>query len=155
MFLFPGITPEDVTALARGCRGLIVRAYGTGNGPDDIVNCLSEMAAGNVVVGVSTTCTSGGTSEGTYRSALKGNVVYLGNMTAEASFCKLSFLLDQHSDDRVRELLGGKKRTRKQNNISLLSAEQHENNGYQEDGNEDNGEDLEDGHRQGEKRPRE
>lgn len=116
LFLFPGITPDDVKAIVGDARGLIVRAYGTGNGPDAIVDCLSALAASQkLAVGVSTTCMSGGTSEGAYSSALKGPVVYLGNMTTEAAFCKLSILLHKHGDDivRTREDLSDNRATKK------------------------------------------
>ena len=112
MRLHPGVAGYDLeAALARpGLRGLVLEAYGAGNGPTEawFLDPLRAAADRGVVVVVTTQCRAGSVVGGRYAtgSALLGaGAVPGGDMTFEAALTKLMVLSDRHGADDVRRLM--------------------------------------------------
>ncbi len=110
--LHPGIDRFVLDAvLARpGLRGLVLEAYGAGNGPSDswFLDPLRSAVDSGVTVVVTTQCRAGGVVGGLYAtgSALFATgVVSGGDMTFEAALTKLMVLTDRHAPDEVRRLM--------------------------------------------------
>ena len=89
--------------LARpGLRGLVIEAYGAGNGPGArwFLDALTEASERGVVVVVTTQCgagTVGGDAYATGAALLETGAVPAHDMTFEASITKLMVLLDRYS----------------------------------------------------------
>jgi L-asparaginase len=111
--LFPGISAEVVgRVLAEPLRGLVLEAYGAGNGPDRDEDLLAEVRAATsrgVVVVVVTQCLSGAVDLEAYAtgSALaRAGAVGGLDMTVEAALTKLFFLLGSgRGPEEVRALV--------------------------------------------------
>jgi L-asparaginase len=112
--LFPGISADAVgRVLAAPLQGLVLEAYGAGNGPDRDERLLAEVreaTSRGVVVVVVTQCLSGRVDLEAYAtgSALaRAGAVGGGDMTVEAALTKLFYLLGAGREpDEVRELAG-------------------------------------------------
>jgi L-asparaginase len=98
--LFPGISPELVRNVLRPpLQGLVLEAYGVGNGPDhdaDFLAALSDATARGVVIVDCTQCLEGTVNLAEYAagSALaRAGVISGYDMTAEAALAKLYSLL--------------------------------------------------------------
>ena len=107
--LHPGIDGFVLDAvLARpGLRGLVVEAYGSGNGPTDrwFLDPLRSAVERGVTVVVTTQCRAGGVVGGRYATSsalLATGAVSGGDMTFEAALTKLMVLTDRHPPDQVR-----------------------------------------------------
>lgn len=99
--LHPGISAAAVAALTGNprVRGLILSSYGVGNAPQGdraLLDALAAAVARGVVVLNTTQCLIGSVSQETYATgaALAGiGVIPGGDLTLEAAFAKLHFLL--------------------------------------------------------------
>lgn len=110
--LHPGLTTSGLeAALAQpGLRGVIVEAYGSGNGPTepDFLGALRRASESGIVIVVVTECGAGTVREGYYAAGaalFETGAVAGADLTFEAALTKLMVLLDQHSPERVRELM--------------------------------------------------
>ena len=110
--LHPALDRVSLSAtLARpGLRGLVLEAYGAGNGPSErwFLDALTRATADGVVVVVTTQCGAGTVRAGHYATgaALFATGAVTGHdLTFEAALTKLMVLLDRHPSERVRELM--------------------------------------------------
>ncbi len=103
--LFPGFS---ASILANVCapplQGLVIEAYGAGNGPSEdraFLAAIEAAASRGVVVVVVTQCVRGSVRPGTYATGsamLRAGAVPGFDMTCEAALTKLSVLLGQGLD---------------------------------------------------------
>ena len=100
--LFPGISPELVRNVLRPpLQGLVLEAYGVGNGPDQdhaFLDALGEATARGVVIVDCTQCLEGTVNLNEYAagSALaRAGVISGYDMTAEAALAKLYCLFSR------------------------------------------------------------
>jgi L-asparaginase len=111
--LWPGISAQVVrNFLQPPLKGLLLKAYGVGNGPtnnQDFLAALEEATARGVVIVDCTQCLKGSVHLGDYAtgSALaKAGVISGFDMTAEAALAKLAYLFSQDLNvDEVRRLM--------------------------------------------------
>jgi L-asparaginase len=100
--LFPGVSPDLLrNVLQPPLQGMVLEAYGVGNGPDRdaaLLAALAEAAARGVVIVAITQCLRGAVHLGEYAagSALAhAGVISGSDMTAEAALGKLFYLFSQ------------------------------------------------------------
>ncbi|WP_332674130.1 type I asparaginase [Aromatoleum sp.] len=113
--VYPGISARIVDAITGSprVRGLVLRTYGVGNAPDAqqaFMDSLARATGRGLVVLNTTQCVSGHVIQGTYATGAaldRIGVLPGGDMTLEAAFAKLHFVLATNSDaDVVRRALG-------------------------------------------------
>ena len=107
--LHPGIDERLVRAVVDqpGLRGLVVEAYGAGNGPPEpwFLDPLQAASDRGVVVVVTTQCGAGGVHAARYATGaalLSTGAVPGGDMTFEAALTKLIVLADGLGPDELR-----------------------------------------------------
>ncbi len=110
--LHPGMDGYVLDAvLARpGLRGVVLEAYGAGNGPSDgwFLDPLGAAVDRGVTVVVTTQCRAGSVVGGLYATGsalLATGAISGGDMTFEAALTKLMVLTDRHGPDDVRRLM--------------------------------------------------
>ena len=112
--LFPGIQPRVLeNLLAAPTQGLVLEAYGVGNGPArdrDFLRVLREATDRGVVVVATSQCLRGEVDLASYatgKALADVGVLGGGDMTAEAAIAKLHFLLNQDLEPgEVMRLVG-------------------------------------------------
>ncbi len=112
--LFPGISAQVLANMLKPpLQGLVLEAYGLGNGPakdPDFLKVLAEATARGVVIVDVTQCLKGGVEIASYatgRALAEVGVISGGDMTAEAALAKLYYLLTVgYSAEQTRELMG-------------------------------------------------
>ncbi|MEH6578526.1 MAG: asparaginase [Amphritea sp.] len=114
MQTYPGMSVRGLEALLENpsVKGLILQTYGTGNPPDAnkaLIDALEQASNRGVAVLNITQCPQGSVSQGAYATGATLNrigVIPGGDMTLEAAFTKMHFLVSQQlSVDAVREAL--------------------------------------------------
>jgi L-asparaginase len=100
--LFPGFTGAVVENLCRPpVQGLVIEAYGAGNGPSEdreFLRAIEAATARGVVVVVVTQCVRGSVQPGAYAAGsalMRAGAVPGFDMTSEAALTKLAVLLGQ------------------------------------------------------------
>jgi L-asparaginase len=93
-----------------GLRGMVLEAYGAGNGPTEawFLDPIREAVEAGVSVVITTQCRAGGVIGGLYAtgSALMATgAIPGGDMTFEAALTKLMVLVDREEPDDVRRLM--------------------------------------------------
>jgi L-asparaginase len=93
-----------------GLRGVVLEAYGAGNGPADawFLDPIRSAVDQGVTVVVTTQCLAGSVIGGLYAtgSALQETgTISGGDMTFEAALTKLMVLIDRNEPDDVRRLM--------------------------------------------------
>ena len=111
--LFPGFSASILANIcAPPLQGLVIEAYGAGNGPSEDVQFLAAIEAATsqgVVVVVVTQCVRGVVQPGAYATGsalVRAGAVPGLDMTSEAALTKLAVLLGQGlSADTVRQMM--------------------------------------------------
>ena len=93
-----------------GLRGVVLEAYGAGNGPTErwFLDPLRAAVDRGVTVVVTTQCRAGGVVGGLYATGsalLATGAISGGDMTFEAALTKLMVLADRHDPDDVRRMM--------------------------------------------------
>lgn len=107
----PGLKPDYlVNLIDQGVRGLILRAYGSGDMPYDFIPALEYARGREVPVVVTTQCPGGATLMGMNDVGLKAlntGVIQAFDMCMEAMSTKLMWLLAQKTPyEEIRRLMG-------------------------------------------------
>jgi L-asparaginase len=110
--LHPGLSEHTVHAILDqpGLRGVVLEAYGAGNGPTDawFLDPVRAAVTRGVTVVVTTQCRAGSVIGGLYAtgaSLLAAGAIPGGDMTFEAALTKLMVLVERHEPDHVRQLM--------------------------------------------------
>jgi L-asparaginase len=110
--LHPGMNEHTVRAVLDqpGLRGLVLEAYGAGNGPTDtwFLDPLRAAVTRGVTVVVTTQCRAGSVIGGLYATGsalLAAGAIPGGDMTFEAALTKLMVLVNSHEPDDIRQLM--------------------------------------------------
>jgi len=100
----------DAVLSRPGLRGLVLEAYGAGNGPTDdwFLGAITRASDAGIVVLVTTQCDAGAVHVGQYATGaalFETGAVPGGDMTFEAALTKLMVLLDRCSPAETSRLL--------------------------------------------------
>ena len=108
--LFPGFPPKCIeSAIENGCKGLVLRAYGSGNISYLYLDVIKLAYAKKIPVVVNTQCNEGATLMHLYdvgRQALDAGAIQAFDMSTECLITKLMWVLKHASSfENVRELM--------------------------------------------------
>jgi L-asparaginase len=108
----PGLNEHAVRAVfdQPDLRGVVLEAYGAGNGPADawFLGPIMDAVDRGVTVVLTTQCRAGSVIGGLYATGsalLDAGAVSGGDMTFEAALTKLMVLADRHEPDEVRRVV--------------------------------------------------
>lgn len=109
--LTPGISAEILkNLLSKPLKGLVLEAFGAGNGPSnnpEFLKVLTEASNDGVVIVSCSQCQHGGVDLDDYSAGVAmadSGVVSGGDMTVEAALAKLAYLIEhRESPEHVRE----------------------------------------------------
>jgi L-asparaginase len=107
--LFPGFPPRCIqSAIENGCKGLVLRAYGSGNISYIYLDVIKLAYEKNIPVVVDTQCNEGATLMHLYdvgRQALDAGAIQGYDMSTECLITKLMWALNKHpsSYEEVRD----------------------------------------------------
>jgi L-asparaginase len=111
--LFPGMSGAMLGAVLDEVQGLVIEAFGAGNGPDhdaDFLAAISRATGQGKVIVVCTQCLYGGADLARYAtgsSLARAGAISGYDMTAEAALTKLLMLFSAgHPPAEVRRLMG-------------------------------------------------
>jgi L-asparaginase len=113
--LFPGISGDFMRNIMQPpLKGLVIEAYGVGNGPSkesnpELFDAIKAGTDKGIVAVAVTQCLRGGIMLDQYEASLKSAGVISGkDMTTEAALAKLYYLISkkQYSEKEVRNLIG-------------------------------------------------
>lgn len=102
IYLYPGLTGQDVRQMTHQKRGIVILAYGSGNGPSldqDFLDALTERHEAGAVIVDATQTHWGMVDLGLYETGgamRRAGAVSAYTMTAESCLAKLSYLLAQN-----------------------------------------------------------
>lgn len=110
--LFPGIRAGQIEPLlspqvSDDLKGMVLRAYGAGNAPEDpaLLDCLGRAVAGGKTILVVTQCSEGRVDLGRYASSrglMQRGVASGFDLTPEAALTKLMWVLANEKGPEVR-----------------------------------------------------
>lgn len=110
--LFPGIQASQLKALLRQpeLKGLVLRAYGSGNAPEDpaLLDCLGQAVHDGLTILVVTQCSEGRVDLGRYASSrglLQRQLASGFDLTPEAALTKLMWVLANEKGAEIRAQL--------------------------------------------------
>jgi len=115
--LFPGVSAKVIKSILQsGLQGLVLEAYGVGNGPTatpGILKALKQATARGVVIVACTQCLAGRVDLGAYATSLASAGVISGlDLTTEAALAKLFYLFslrlepEEVKKEMVKDLRG-------------------------------------------------
>ncbi len=105
----PGINPEVLEIIPKSIQGVVIEGFGSGgNIPQKLLSELKKkIVEDGLLVALKSQCLIGNIDLSIYEGgsyAEKMGVFHCGDMTSEAAFCKLSWLLGQSlSKDEIKE----------------------------------------------------
>ena len=106
--VFPGIPPRILNRIAAmGYRGIVIEGYGEGTIPSQenaLAGGISQVIANGCIVVISSQCTYGDADLSIYevgRTALEVGALGAHDMTSEAAFVKLAWILGHSRDPEV------------------------------------------------------